>query len=197
MKTKSQIKCNINQLISFIQQNEQSLLRSSLPKYNREILDIKNNFYTIANDLSSEFTEQELYTIENDLSFYYQTLKEIIDFINNRIQMNSPLFVIDPPQQHLAIRTIYPPVPSIINSCLINQEDINQYAIYIQRRVDGIQKELEKKQKLQKAEMYQSYKKWSDKLDQKMMALDEELFNRQTRRHKALMKEIENVFDGD
>lgn len=194
MKTKLQMQYDINQLISFIQQNRQSLLQptfSAAPSFNSEILTIKDCFYTIADNLSSEFTEPELNTIENDLLFFYQTLKEIIDLIQYRIQMNSPLYVIDPPHQY------HPPVENIINSCLINQEGIEQYAIYIQRRLAGIKKELEKKQKLQKqniAEIYQYYKGWADKLDQKMMAMDEELFNRQTRRHKALMQEIVKYF---
>jgi hypothetical protein len=59
MKTKAQIINEINQLISFIQQNRQSL-QSSFSSYNREILTIKKHFYTIADNLTSEFTEQEL-----------------------------------------------------------------------------------------------------------------------------------------
>ncbi len=193
MKTKPQIQYDINRLLSFIQQNRQSLLQSSLPQYNREILDIKDNFYTFVNDLSSEFTEQELYTIETDLSFYYQTLKEIIDFIDIRIQIYNPPYVIEPPHQY------HPPVENIINTCLINQEDIDQYAIYIQRRIDGIKNEIEKKQKLQLqkiVEIYQLFKGLADNENQEIMAMDERLYYRQTQRYRGEIKNIINVLDG-
>jgi hypothetical protein len=191
MNTKAQIINNINQLISFIQQNKQSLLQSIVPHYNREILTIKDRFYTIADNLTSEFTEQELYTIKNDLLLYYQTLREIIDFI-----ISNPPTTINPIQQYNNFR----PVSFLqINSSVIKQEDIDEYATYIQRRIEDIKKEIEKKQKLQlqnMAEIYQLYNGLADNLTQEMMAMDEKLYDRQTQQHEAMIKNIINDLDG-
>lgn len=195
MNTKAQIMNDINQLISFIQQNRQSL-QSIFPSYNREILTIKERFYTIADNLTSEFTEQELYTIENNLLFYYQTLQEIIDFIKGSLQNCNPPTTINSTQQYYNS----PPVSSfVINSSVIKQEDIDEYAIYIQRRIEDIKKEIEKKQKLQlqnMAEIYQLYNGLADNLTQEMMAMDEKLYDRQTQQHEAMIKNIINVLDG-
>ena len=189
MKTKAQIINEINQLISFIQQNRQSL-QSSFSSYNREILTIKKHFYTIADNLTSEFTEQELYTIKNDLLFYYQTLKELIDLIQN------PPRTINPIQNN----NLLAPVSFFtIDSGVIKQEDIDEYTNYIQRRIEGIKKEIEKKRKLQlqnMAEIYQLYNGLAYNLTQEMMSMDKQLYDRQTQQHEAMIKNIITDLDG-
>jgi hypothetical protein len=195
MKTKEQIINEINHLIDLTQQNRESL-QPIYPIYNREILTIKERFYTIADNLTSEFTEQELYTIENNLLFNYQTLQEIFDFIKGSLQSCNPPTAIIPIQQYYNV----PPISfSEINSLVIKQEDIDEYKIYIQRRIEGIKKEIEKKQKLQlqnMAEIYQLYNGLADNLTQEMMAMDEKLYDRQTQQHEAKIKNIINDLDG-
>lgn len=189
METKAQIINNINQLISFIQQNKKSL-HCNFSSYNREILAIKDHFYTIADNLTSEFTEQELYTIESDLLFYYQTLKELIDLIQN------PPRTINPIQNN---NDLAPVSILVIDSHVIKQEDIDEYTNYIQRRIEGIKQEIEKKRKLQlqhMAEIYQLYNGLADNLTQEMMAMDEKLYDRQTQQHKAMIKNIITDLDG-
>ena len=190
MKSKAQIFDDINNLISFIQKNKQSLASNSNSNcYDRGILTIKESFYTIANDLSSEFTEPELNKIENDLIFYYESLKEIIDLIQGRLQINNYPKVKYPDS--------YSNLP--FNSHVINKEDIDHYTIHIQRRIEGIKKDIEKNKKLQPqnmAEIYQLYNCLADNLDQQTMAMDELLYDRQTQRHEATIKNIINVLDG-
>lgn len=195
MKTKAQINNDIDQLISYTQQNRQSVLQPSYFYCDRYILTIKNYFYSTADDLTSEFTEQELYRIKNDLLFYYQTLKEIIDIINLRFKTQNPIRFIN--QQYNSP----PPYVTIsdVESSIIQQKDIEEYTNYIQRRIAGIIKEIEKKQKMQLrhiAEIYNLYNGLADNLDQQMMDMDEQLYDRQTLQHEAMIKNIINVFDG-
>ena len=201
MKSKAQIFDDINNLISFIQKNKQSLASNSNSNcYDRGILTIKESFYTIANDLSSEFTEPELNKIENDLIFYYESLKEIIDLIQSRHQINSYPKVKDPDiYSNLPFSNpdSYSNLP--FNIHVINKEDIDHYTIHIQRRIEGIKKDIEKNKKLQPqnmAEIYQLYNCLADNLDQQTMAMDELLYDRQTQRHEATIKNIINVLDG-
>ena len=195
MITKTQIIDDINQLVSIIKQNRKSI-HSYLPVYNRDILYLKECFYTIADNLTSEFTEQELYTIENDFVFYYRTLKEIIDNINNLSQSGNPAKDIGPtPLVH------YSPFPSThrIYASVIKQDDIDKFTIYIKLRIEGIKEEIEKKQKLQLqkiAKMCQLHNGLSDNLTQDMLAIDETLYDRQTQRHDAMIKNIINDLDG-
>src|ERR1035437_8090821 len=196
MKTKAQIINDIDQLNSYIQQNRQSSSQFIAPYYNREILTIKDQFVTIADNLSSEFTEQELYTIENSLLFCYQTLKEIIDIINLRFKTQNPIRFTN--QQY---NNYYSPYVTndVVESSIIQQKDIDQYTTYIQRRIAGIIEEIEKKQKMQLrhiAEIYNLYNGLADNLDQQMMAMDEQLYVRQTQRHDATIKNIIDVLDG-
>ena len=196
MKTKAQIINDIDQLNSYIQQNRQSSSQFIAPYYNREILTIKDQFVTIADNLSSEFTEQELYTIENNLLFCYQTLKEIIDIINLRFKTQNPIRFTN--QQY---NNYYSPYVTndVVESSIIQQKDIDQYTTYIQRRIAGIIEEIEKKQKMQLrhiAEIYNLYNGLADNLDQQMMAMDEQLYIRQTQRHDVTIKNIINVLDG-
>jgi hypothetical protein len=202
MKTKAQIIDDISNLISFVRQNKQSLSESQSifsPSCNREILTIKNYFHTVVDNLTSEFTEQELYTIENNLLFYYQTLKEIIYFISYRFKNNNPPIFINPIQQPNNFIP-YPPVTLYdVESSIIQQEDIDKYTIYVQHRIEGIIKEIEKNQKIQLrkiAKIYDLYNGLADNLDQQMMAMDEQLYVMQTQRQEATIKNIINDLDG-
>ena len=195
MATKAQIMNDIDYLINFIQQNRQSLKFIS-PSYNREILTIKERFYTITDYLTSEFTEQELNRIESNLLSYYQTLQELIDFIKVRFQNYNPPITINPIQGY----SYLPPINfDNVESSIIKQEDIDKYAIHIQRRIEGIKQEIEKKRKLQlqnMAEIYQLYNGFADNLTQEMMSMDEKMFNMQTQQHDAIIKNIINALDG-
>ena len=187
MKTKEQINNDINILIRFIKKNEQSLNNIndlfSYPSFTREIQAMKNNFYTIVDNLTSEFTEQELYTIKTNLLLNYQTLKELIDVLDYKFRYQSLTLAVN-----MFPETLYYDVTSFI----IKQEDISQYTIYIQRCIDDI-----KKQKMQLrhiTETYTLYTELAGNLDQQMMAMDEQLYNRQTQRHEAIIKNT--ILDG-
>jgi hypothetical protein len=189
MKTKAQIMDDIGQLISFIKKNKQSLY-SNFYSYDREILTIKESFYTIADNLTSEFTERELNRIESNLLSYYQTLQELIDFIKVRFQNYNPPITINPIQGYSYLSPIN---FDNVESSIIKQEDIDKYAIHIQRRIEGIKQEIEKKRKLQlqnMVEKYQTFDGLADNLTQKMMAMDEKMFNMQTQQHEAMIKNI-------
>jgi hypothetical protein len=88
--------------------------------------------------------------------FYYQTLKEIIDIINHGFQAYKPPLFLDSIQQSLPLlgeSRYWPPIPPPpishyhVESCIIQQKDIEEYNAYIQRRIAGIIKEIEEKQK--------------------------------------------------
>jgi hypothetical protein len=199
MNTKDQIMDNIDDLIDIIQRNNQRLSTSQFFIFSRrykEIQTIKSDFYTIVGNLTSEFTEQELYGIEADLLFYYETLKEMIDFIAREFRNNPPPTDINtrPRLNTFSFVTL-----DDVESSIIKQEDIDKYKIYIQRRIEGIKKEIEKNQKMQLrhlAEIYNLYNGLADNLDQQMMTMDEQLYVRQTQQHEAIIKNIINDLDG-
>jgi len=194
MKTKVQIMDDIDYLINIIQQNKMSSESQSLfhPEFNKEILTIRLRFYVIVHNLTSEFTEQELYKIENDLLFYHKTLRGVIDYIARELQTpNAPTFTNTPEKSSLL---------SEVKSSIIKQEDIDKFAIHIKSRIEGIKTEIEKNQKMQLrhlVEIYSFHNELADNLDQQMMAMDEQLYVRQTQRHEAMIKNIINALDGE
>jgi uncharacterized protein YfbU (UPF0304 family) len=205
MKTKAQIMDDIHHLINSIQQNRQSLLQPIFShSYNREILTIKNDFYTIVDNLTSEFTEQELYTIKTDLLSFYPILKELIDSINDQFQTQNPPRVIDTllnalPPYDASLNPYHTVTFSEVESSIIKQEDIDQFAIHIERRIEGIIKEIEKNQEMQLrqvTQIYDCYKGLADNLFQEMMEMDEQLYVMQTQRHDAAIKNLIAVLDG-
>lgn len=204
---KVQIMNDIRYLINFIKNNKQSLSPSQAilsPSYNREILTIKNNFNTIVDNLTSEFTEQELYKIKTDLLSFYPILKELIDSINNKFQIqNTPIVVRTLlnalPPYDASLTPCHPVTLSEIESSIIKQEDIDQFAIHIERRIEGIIKEIEKNQEMQLrqvTQIYDCYKGLADNLFQEMMETDEQLYLRQTQQHDAAIKNLIAVLDG-
>ena len=200
MNTTAQTMNEINDLISLIQQNKKTLSDPNYFRCEREILSIKDHFYTIVDNLNSEFTEQQLYTIENDLLFYYQTLKEIIDIINYKFQTHKPPLFLDSIQQSPPFPGAsryeplipHPPISCYyVESCIIQQKDIEQYTADIQRRIAGIIKEIKENQKTKLrhiAEIYQLYNGLAANLTQEMLALDQQLYDRQTQQYEAMIK---------
>lgn len=193
MKTKAQIMDDIDYLINIIQKNKMSSESQSLfhPNFNKEILTIRLRFYIIADSLTSEFTEQELYKIENNLLFYHNTLRGLIDYIARELQTpNAPTFTNTPEKSFLL---------SEVKSSIIKQEDIDEYTNFIQRRIEGIKIEIEKNQKMQLrhlVEIYSFHNELADNLDQQMMSMDEQLYVIQTQRQEATIKNIINDLDG-
>ena len=195
MKPKMQIINDVNQLFSLIQRNKNYLAE-------RQILSTKNSFYTIVDDLTSQFTEQELYKIQNDLLFYYQSLKEIIDDINHRCENgNIPFFIDIPPYNSFNPVNNFSPSPITaydVSRSVIPQEDIENYKTYLQRRIEGIVEEIKKVQEMQLRQViqiYDCYKRSADNLFQEMLTWDEMLSQRQTQQHDADIKNIIAVLD--
>lgn len=188
MKTKEQVNNNINLLIDFIKQNKQSLLHPDCPSCSAEIMIIKKYFYITADDLTPEFTEQELYRIETDLLFYYKILKKIIDTVNFHYQNNNPIQFTN--QQYNF------PHPPQVEPYIIQQKHIEDYTTFLKLRIAGIIEEIEKKQEMQLRNIAKIYNGLADNLDQQMMAMDEQLYDRQTQRHETTIKNIIDVLDG-
>jgi hypothetical protein len=119
-----------------------------------------------------------------------------------RFKNNNPPIFIDPIQQYNNLLSIipYPPVTlHKVESSIIKQEDIDQFAIHIERRIEGIKKEIEKTQEMQLqqiAKIYNLYDGLTDNLNQKMMEMDERLYLRQTQQHDAAIKNLIAVLDG-
>lgn len=134
-------------------------------------------------------------------SEFLQIIYELIDFIYQEFQNNSPLRVIPPRLQYNNFSSLARPYVTLddIIFSIIQQEAIDKYTIYIQCRIEGIKKEIEKNQKMQLrhlAEIYTLYNGLADNLDQQMMATDEQLYVRQTQRQKAMIENIINDLDG-
>lgn len=197
MKTKEEILNDINKLIDFIKDDK----RQALGLHQCNILTIKNDFYSLVDTLTSEFTEQELNRIETDLIFYYQTLKEIIDTIYH-VAQNQQFVTLLYPKYGSYLYSSYDRASydrDYIEQFLIQPKDLEEYPIYIQRRIASIINEIEKNQKIQLryiTETYTIYNGLADNLDQQIIAMDEHLYNSQTQQYEAMIKNIINNLDG-
>ena len=192
---------DINRLISLIKKNTQILVHfDSYSSFDKEILTIGKKFDFILDNLTSEFTEQELYKIQNDLLFYYQSLKEIIDFIYDEFQSgNNSLFVNSNQQYPNTMAGDYSPVTaSNVKRYVIPQKEIECYKEYLQGCIKGIIEEIKKVQEMQlrqTTQIYDCYKGLADKVIQEMLAGDEQLHLRQTQQHDAAIKNLIAVLD--
>lgn len=199
---KAQTMNDINYVINVIQRNKPSFSLSPpifFSPHNKEILTVKNYFYLIVDNLTAEFTEQELCKIETDLLFFYAALKELIDSIKRTLQTQnqSRRHIFAPPVNPPEVFT--PVTLHEVESSIIQQEDVDKFAAYIQLRIEGITKELEKKQKMQRrhiAEIFNLYSELVNNSDQKMMAMDEQLYVKQIQRQDAEIRNIIDVLDG-
>lgn len=190
MQTKIEITNKFNELKAFIKSNMLSMSQIP-PSYNREILGMENNFYSIVEDLSSQFTVEELHAIKTDLLFSHGSLKKIYQLIEHRTTIGSPANCM-----HFCLF----PLDLQINYYFdIKGERIDKFENYIRRRIDGIKKEMEENQswRLQTmATTVQFFNEEAVKLDRKMMALDKYLSDRQEMRQDAMLKKINIIFDG-